>query len=654
MSLLSIGKSGLFAAQAGLTTTGHNIANANVAGYSRQLVQQATAPMLDMGYGFMGTGTQISQIKRYSDEFLNSQVRTAQAGASALDAYHAQIKQLDNMLADQSAGLSPALQGFFSGVQDVVSGHASVPSRQAMLSGAQALATRFQALDARFSEIREGVNNTIASNVTAINAYASEIAELNRQISSFASAERSAPNDLLDKRSQLVLELNTHVKASVTPGDNNSLTVSIGNGQPLVVGQRTFQLAAIMSPYDQSRLEVGYVLGASVSPLGDNALSGGELGGILEFRNKTLDPAQSALGKVAIGMAVEFNAQHRLGLDQNGDRGGDFFTVAKAWTGAHERNASTSDTKVEAIVREPSKLVDSDYEVRFNGTGYDVTRLSDKTPIISNYVPNGGPPPSGDGIEFTITGTAATAGDRYLVRPTIAGAANFNVAIQHESLIAAAAPVATFADVNNGGTAKISAGTVGPAFLSGPPVLPVTLRYDGVTGNLNGFPANMQVDVVDRNGKAKPSYLPPVAGVAFVEGDTYTVGGVSFSLSGKPANGDLFEIRGNGGGIGDVRNAGLLGDLQTKNIFSGGAATLQGSYAQLVSTIGNKTREVQVTGQASNALLAQTQTTMQDVSGVNLDEEATNLIKYQQAYQAAGKIMQIAGTIFDTLLSIGR
>ena len=653
MSLLSIGKSGLYAAQAGLTTTGHNIANANVAGYSRQVVQQATAPMLDMGYGFMGTGTQVSQIKRYSDEFLSGQVRTAQAGASALDAYHAQIKQLDNMLADQSAGLSPALQGFFSGVQDMVSDHASVPSRQAMLSGAQALATRFQALDARFSEIREGVNNTIASSVTTINAYASEIAELNRQISSFASADRSAPNDLLDKRSQLVLELNTHVKASVTPGDNNSLTVSIGNGQPLVVGQRTFQLAAVMSPYDQSRLEVGYVLGASVSPLGDNAISGGELGGILEFRSKTLDPAQSALGKVAIGMAVEFNAQHRLGLDQNGDPGRDFFTVAKAWTGAHERNASTSDTKVEAIVRDPSQLVDSDYEVRFNGTGYDVTRLSDRKEIISNYVPDGSRP-SGDGIEFDITGTTATAGDRYLVRPTIAGAANFNVGIQHEALIAAAAPVATFADVNNGGTAKISAGTVGPAFLSGAPALPVKLRYDGTTGNLTGFPENMQVDVVDRNGKAKPSYLPPVAGVAFEEGDTYTVGGVSFSLSGKPANGDLFEIRGNGGGIGDVRNIGLLGDLQTRNIFSGGAATLQGSYAQLVSAIGNKTREVQVTGEASTALLAQAQTTMQDVSGVNLDEEATNLIKYQQAYQAAGKIMQIAGSIFDTLLSIGR
>jgi len=653
MSLLSIGKSGLFAAQAGLSTTGHNIANANVAGYSRQVVVQASAPMLDQGVGFLGTGTQISQIKRYSDEFLNGQVRTAQAGASALDAYYSQIRQLDNMLADASAGLSPALQEFFSGVQDMAGDHASVPSRQAMLSGAEALASRFQALDGRFQEIREGVNNTIQTNVSTINAYASEIADLNRQISSFSANDSKAPNDLLDKRNQMVLELNTHVKTSVRAGDNNTLTVSIGNGQPLVVGEQTFRLAAVSSAFDQSRLEVGYVVGGSVVPLGDAAISGGELGGALEFRSKTLDPAQSALGKVAIGMAHEVNAQHRLGLDQRGNPGGNFFNVSKAWTGAHERNAATSDTEVEAIVSDPSQLVDSDYEVRYDGAGFDVVRLSDKKEVISNYVPDG-LPVGADGIAFTITSTMAAAGDRFLVRPTIAGAANFNTLVKDPALIAAAAPVATSAAVTNSGNVKISAGKVDATFLATPPTLPINLSYDSVTGNLNGFPATMQVDVVDRNGVAKPSYLPPVAGVAFEDGATYTVGGVSFTLNGKPSSGDKFAITGNSSGVGDVRNIGLVADLQTKNIFSGNNATLQGSYAQLVSTVANKTREVQVTGAASNTLLAQVQTSMQDVSGVNLDEEATNLIKYQQAYQAAGKIMQIAGTIFDTLLSIGR
>jgi len=647
-NLLSIGKSGLYAAQAGLATTGHNITNANVAGYNRQVVVQATGPMLDTGVGFQGTGTQISQIKRYSDEFLNSQVRNAQASVSGLESYYNQISQIDNMLADQTAGLSPSLQSFFKGVQDMAANRGSVPSRQAMLSSADTLATRFQALDSRLGEIREGVNSTIETSVTTINSYANQIAKLNEQIGNFASASQNVPNDLLDQRDQLVMELNTHVKATVLPGDNNSLTVSIGSGQPLVVGQRAFQLAAVKSPTDLTRTEVGYVTGNKVSVLADNALTGGTLGGALDFRSKTLDPAQSALGKVAIGMAVEFNNQHKLGLDQAGKPGEDFFQVAKAVVGKNINNDVSSTTKVEAIVRDPSALKDSDYKVTYGAGGYNVTRLSDNAPVLKNYVPDG-TPVSIDGIDFSISGNAAV-GDEFLVRPTLAGASDFKVLIKDVAGIAAAAPIVTSTPVNNIGNVKISAGTVDKNFLAGAPTLPVELSYDKA-GNTLAFPAGMQVTVVDAKGvKTGPITNP----VEYKDGATYTFGGVSITLSGTPGDKDKFTIADNSSGVGDTRNIGLLGNLQTKNIFNEGTATLQSSYAQLVSTVGNKTREVQVNGQAAEALLNTTRTAAQDVSGVNLDEEATNLIKYQQAYQAAGKVMQIAGTIFDTLLSIGR
>ncbi len=650
-NLLSIGKSGLFAAQAGLSTTGHNITNAGVAGYNRQTVVQATGPTLDTGVGFVGTGTQISQIKRYSDEFLNVQVRNAQASRSGLESYYAQISQIDNMLADQTAGLSPSLQSFFKGVQDMAANRASVPSRQSMLSGADTLATRFQALDERLGEIREGVNSTVQTSVTMINSYAQQIADLNDKIGTFAAAQQRAPNDLLDKRDQLVMELNTQVKATVMPGDNNSLTVSIGSGQPLVVGQRAFQLAATKSPTDQTRVEVGYVTGSKVTVLADNALSGGTLGGALEFRSKTLDPAQSALGKVAIGLAIEFNNQHKLGLDQNGVAGKDFFSVAPAYVGKNVNNALSSTTEVKAIVSDPSQLKDSDYKVEHNGTSYDVYRLSDNTKVIANYTPDGNPV-SADGIDFRITGSGAQ-NDNFLVRPTIGGAANFNVLIKDVASIAAAAPIATSAPVSNTGTAKISEGKIDAAFLTGAPALPVTLTFDDATDNLTGFPAGLAVRVTDSAGVVT-NYPAPATNVAFAAGSTYSFGGISVTMTGAPGNGDTFKISGNAGGVGDTRNIGLLGDLQTKNIFNNGSATIQSSYAQLVSTVGNKTREVQVNGDAAEALLTQAKATAADVSGVNLDEEATNLIKYQQAYQAAGKVMQIAGTIFDTLLSIGR
>jgi flagellar hook-associated protein 1 FlgK len=646
--ILSIGKSALFAAQAGLSTTGHNISNANVAGYHRQQVVQASATAMNYGYGFVGTGTQISDIKRYSDDFLNGQVRTAQASKSALDAYAAQIKQIDNVMADTTSGLSPALQDFFKALQDVTGNHASDQSRQSLLSSAQSLASRFQALDGRLQEIRDGVNSKITSNVAQINTYADQIAQLNDQIGSYASGDRRAPNDLMDKREQLVMELNQQIKATVMPGDNNSLTVSIGNGQPLVVGKQAFALATTTSATDLTRVEVGYATGRKVTVLPESALAGGELGGVLDFRATTLDAAQNSLGRIAVGLASTFNSQHRLGLDAAGLAGGDFFTQAGAVVTANINNNGASTTAVSASISDPTQLTTSDYKVDYDGTNVNVIRLSDNRKTAIAPYPQSAPQTI-DGIDFTISGNAA-AGDNFLVRPTANGARAFNVALTSVSQIAAAAPIATSVPTSNTGTATISSGSVDQAYLSNPLGAPLTLSFSSNPGGtLSGFPASQAVTVT--NGASSTAY-PAGSPVPYTMNATYSFGGISVALGGVPGDGDQFTIAPNSG-TGDVRNAGLLGDLQTSTIFNGGSATYQSAYAQLVSLVGNKTREVQVNASAGEALLAQASGAAQDVSGVNLDEEATNLLKYQQAYQAAGKVMQIASTVFDTLLSIG-
>ncbi|MDY0962516.1 MULTISPECIES: flagellar hook-associated protein FlgK [Massilia] len=663
-SLLAIGKTGLYAAQAALSTTGHNITNANVAGYSRQVVVQATAAALNTGVGFMGTGTQISQIKRYSDDFLNTQVRTAQAGTSGLESYYSQIKQIDNLLADTTSGLTPATQGFFKGIQDMAANRASVPSRQAMLSSAETLATRLNDLDARLGQIREGVNSEIESSVTAINTYAKQIAKLNDQIGNYASSDQRPPNDLLDQRDQLVLELNKYVKADARPGDNNSLTVSIGNGQPLVVGQDSFQLAAMASPTDLSRLEVGYLVGGKVSVLPDGALPGGKLGGALDFRSTTLDKAQSQLGKIAVGLAFEFNQQHELGLDQNGQPGKPFFNIAPGFVGASINNAKGTAADpaaaVTAKIVDPSKLSDNDYEVKFNDGEYHVVSLPSRQAV-------GSVEPDADGnATLVVNGVELSfserprQGDTFLVRPTINGASDFKVLINDVSQIAAAAPILGGDLPTNTGTGKISETKVDSEFLDTPPALPITLTFNKGTpaappapatpDTLTGFPAGETIYKVDAKGN-KTEITGPVE---FENGATYSFGGISVTMTGAPNGGDQFTISDNSSGVGDTRNIAALGELQTKNIFNGGTATLQSSYAQMVSEVGNKTREVQINAAAGNAQLAQAQGAQADVSGVNLDEEATNLIKYQQAYQAASKVMQIAGTIFDSLLSISR
>jgi flagellar hook-associated protein 1 FlgK len=652
-NILSIGKSGLLAAQVALSTAGHNIANANVKGYSRQIVQQSQGLAQNYGYGFVGSGTVISSIKRYSDDFLTSQVRSAEASKGALDAFYQQIAQVDNLLADTTSGLSPALQDFFKGVQDVSSNPASVASRQALLSTADSLASRFQGIDGRMTEIREGVNNQITSNVALINSYSEQIANLNREIGALSNNAHQPPNDLLDQRDQLIADLNKSVKTVVFAGDNNSLTVSIGNGQPLVVGVKAFQLAATRSVTDLTRVEVGYVTGSKITALSETALSGGELGGLFDFRLNSLDRTQNSLGRIAVGLAITYNDQHKLGLDQSGNLGTNFFNAAPAFVGQSTNNNPLSTTAVSGIVTDPTALTGSDYKVVYNGVDFIVTRQSDGQQTQINPYPQAVAQVI-DGVAFTITGNAA-ASDEFLVRPTINGASAFSVLLTDRSKIAAGAPITTTSPISNSGTGKISEGSVDAAYLNPGNILvaPITLTYADATTSISGFPAGQAVTVTDASGVATV-YPAPTGNVPYAAGSSYSFGGINVSFIGAPVNGDVFTIGPNVSGIGDNRNARALGALQSKTVFDGGTATYQSAYAELVSFVGNKTRETQVNGTAASTLLEQSIQAQQSVSGVNLDEEATALLKYQQAYQASGKVMQMANELFNTLIALGR
>jgi flagellar hook-associated protein 1 FlgK len=653
-NLLSIAQTGLLAAQAGLATTGNNISNANVAGYSRQLVVQADATPQNYGSGFVGSGTQVTDIKRYTDAFLNGQVRAAQTSSSALDAYSAQISQVDNLLADPAAGLSPGLQNFFNAVQNVSSAPADSASRQALLSNSQALASRFQALGGRLDELRQGVNSQVTSSVTLINSYAQQIATLNGQISAVSGTTPTGqPNSLLDQRDQLILELNKQVKATVTQGDGNNVTVALGNGQPLVVGNHSYALAAAPSATDPTRLDVGYVTSGRVVPLPSSSISGGQLGGVLDFRTTTLDPAINSLGRIAIGLAATVNAQHQLGQNATGAPGGVLFNVPAPVITANSYNQYTGSNPVSAVVADATKLTTSDYAVAFDGTNYSVTRLPNGVPVMSasaTYPQS----VSMDGVNFSFS-NAAVAGDSFLVRPTANGATQLSVAITDPAKVAAAAPIMTNAPIANKGTGTISSGTVDANYLLPGNALsgPVTLKYDSATTSLSGFPALQAVKVTSAAG-ATTTYPAGTPTIPYSAGATYTFGGASVTMGGQPADQDSFVIDRNTGAVGDNRNMVLVGALQAKPMFDSGTATYQSAYAQLVGTVGNKANEVQVSATAGTALLVQATASQQNVSGVNLDEEAANLLKYQQAYQAAGKAMQIAGTLFDTLLTLTR
>lgn len=635
-SILNIGVSGLNVAQANLQTTSHNISNANTPGYNRQQVIQNANISISSSAGFIGSGVQASTVQRVYSEFLVTQALQTQTKSSQLDTYSAQISQINNMVADSSAGLSPALQDFFSSIQDVATNPASVPSRQGVLNNAEALVTRFQVMDQRLSESREGINKQITSTVSEINSLAKAIAELNHNISLAEGQAAGQPaNDLLDQRDALTTELSKLIKTNVVQQSNGAHNIFIGNGQPLVVGTEALALKTITSPQQPQSLTIGFDSGNNTIFIPEKQLQdGGSLGGLLAFRNETLDNAQNALGRIAIGLAQTFNDQHRLGQDLNGNLGRDFFTVPAPKVISDARNNVTSGAT--ATINDVGALTTSDYQFAFDGTNYSLTRLSDNNSISTTVLPSNAAPLTLDG--FSITNANINANESFIIQPTRNGARDIALAVNETSNIAVAAPIRTEAAISNTGNGIISAGTVNPLPLDPNLQQPVTITFhspfDGqfdVTGVGAGLPANNQV---------------------FTAGEDISFNSVTVQIDGNPAAGDTFTIGPNTNANSDNRNALLLGGLQTQNILAGGTASYQSTYGQLVSQIGNKTRELQVTSEAQANLLAQTHQSLQSLSGVNLDEEAANLIRFQHAFQASSKVIEISNSLFDSILRI--
>ena len=319
--IFSASVSAMNAAQIGLSTTEHNIANANTAGYTRQsIVQTATAAQLT-GAGYLGTGVNVGTIQRAYNQFLTEQVNQQQTVSSQLNTQYSQIQQIDNMLSSSTSGVSPALQSFFNAVNTVAGAPDSLPARQTMLDSAQSLTSTFNSLSQQLTSINTSVNNQISSSVTTINSYAQQIATLNNNImNAQAVSGGQPPNDLLDQRDQLVAQLNQQINTTVVDQGNGSIEVTAGNGQLLVMSGKSYNLTTVNSASNPSQTEVGFTTSSgTLTPFPANSIQSGNLGGLLAFQSQNLVPAQNQLGLVAAGVAGTFNQQNQLGQDLNGN-----------------------------------------------------------------------------------------------------------------------------------------------------------------------------------------------------------------------------------------------------------------------------------------------------------------------------------------------
>lgn len=544
-NIFTIGQSALAAAQAGVSTAGQNIANASTPGYSRQTVIQAATTPQPMGYGYIGQGTQVTEIQRVYNSYLGNQVVAAQTNKSQLDAQYAQIQQIDNMLADPKTGLSPAIQNYFNSLQDLSVFPADAPARQSVLSNAEALVASFQNVQGRMEDIRQGINQQVSASVQTINQTAQQLVAVNQAIERAQSLSNGQPaNDLLDQRDKLVQDLSKQIKVTVSQQDNQ-YSVFIGNGQPLVTGSTSHSLVVLPSATDPTRLEVAYGAPTQKSILSIDNLAGGALGGLLEFRSQTLDPIQNSFGRVALALASNMNSQQAQGFTLNQTAGGNFFNLPTMSAVSSTQN--TGSGVITASLSDASKLTTSDYKLQNIAGVYQLIRVTDSKIVASGDMATVSVAAiSTEGFSIAMAGTPS-AGDGFLIRPTASVAGAMSLAIS----------------------------------------------------NTNGIAAASQTNAAGDNS----NLLKMIA-------------------------------------------------LQTSKTINTGQDTYQTAYAQLVNQVGSKTHELDVTSASAGTIQAQALTALQNVSGVNLDEEGANLIRYQQAYQAAGKVLQIAKQMFDSLLAI--
>ncbi|WP_336275063.1 flagellar hook-associated protein FlgK [Vreelandella indica] len=427
MSMFSTGLSGLNAAQNALNTTSNNISNVYTPGFNREVT------MLGEGSG-KTSGVRVNAIERQFNHYVADQLNNARTQSSALQAYAQQVDQVDNLLADREAGLAPLMQNFFSALEDLASAPSDPAARQGVIGNAQTLSAQFRSYDSYLQDMQNNINSEIKDEITQVNNTTQQIAGLNREISLARARTGEAPNSLLNQRDQMIAELSERMNSRLSIQDGKTYNISLPNGQPLVTGTDAFKLTPVQSETDPQRTVVGYRDGGgNVVTLNEDVITGGSLGGLMRFRQETLDKTQNQIGQLAVSLTTAFNELHKQGVDLNGEQGEDFFTIRAP----QAYSAPDNSADVASIAFDPTQVDNlraTDYQVRYDGSEFTVTRQDNGEAVSAEWDGN---TLSFGGIDMALSGTTA-AGDTFSVQPVRRAAAGMDVLINDLDKIAAA------------------------------------------------------------------------------------------------------------------------------------------------------------------------------------------------------------------------
>ncbi|OAZ98496.1 flagellar hook-associated protein FlgK [Halomonas sp. G11] len=647
MSMFSVGLSGLNAAQNALNTTSNNISNVYTPGYNREITKLGESSART-------SGVQVNDIERQFNQYVAEQLNSAKTQSSALETYYNQVSQIDNLLADREAGLSPLMQNFFSSMEDLASAPSDPAARQGVLGNVETLSAQFRSFDSYLQDMQSNINSQLKDEVTQINNTTEQIAGLNKEIALARARTGEAPNSLLNQRDKLVSDLNERMDLRLNIQDGKTYNVSLPNGQPLVTGTNSFQLETMEADYDPQRTVIGYRDGGgNLSQLDEDTVTGGSLGGLMNFRQETLDKTQNQIGQLAASLSMAVNDQHRQGVDLNGDQGGDLFNIRSPQGYGYESNSNPDLlSSADFDLQTADRLRATDYTVSFDASLEPVVTRNDNGQVLDSADPDSptyvdqsnwdATTGSGEitfgGVTLSFnSGTSVAEGDQFEIQPVRRAGAGMEANISDLDKIAAG----SFAEFEG----DLDIGDVSMA--DGALSVEDDYAFDvDDTGTVSGIaPATATLTV---NGEAFNSGTDTLA-----EGDRIEIDGVAFTLNQLPEAGETatFAISLSDANTGDNRNALAMQDLQSQEVV-GGSATVSGAYGSMVSDVGNRTNITEVNLDARQGLTDQLTAVQQSESGVNLDEEAANLIRYQQFYQANARVIDTAGTIMDTILNL--
>lgn len=657
-ALMSLGLRAMAASYAAMQATGHNIANANVAGYSRQTAELATAPGQYSGAGFFGKGVDVKTVSRAHDEFLTRAAANARSLSSMDEARSGRLNQLQEVFATGEGGIGYTMSQFLNSMVDLAARPGDSATRQVVLARAEDLESRFNGAQGQLDTLQAGVTADLKTSVDAVNGLTQSIAAVNQQIAAVRGVGQP-PNDMLDERDRLVSQLSSYMNISTMEAEDGTLAVFIGGGQRLVLGTEATPLTVTLDQEDPSRSAVALKEDDGNRALPYDALGGGSLAGLLRFQNEDLVDGRNLIGQMAASIAGVVNEQQQLGLNlqqpARSQASQPLFAIGAPEALPAQGNALDGNgnylARVTLTVVDPTALQAANYSLRPDGNGqYIVTRLSkpqvEYPPIDSGAVI--------DGVRIDVGDPAPAATDRFLLKPVAAAAGGLKALLSDPLDLAAASPLIAAVNPNNTGTAAVASLTMTAAPTDPAGRVRVSFTDDQGSYHWQRLDANGDV-AAEGDGAWTAGGTIPASGAD-------DMNGFVMSLTGVPRSGDWIDVsptpdealaanNGNALAMSALREMAFVGRTTAANGSSSGGATATDAYASAMSSIGVRVQSAKASADISGSVSQQAEAARSSSAGVNLDEEAARLIQFQQSYQAAAKVLQIAQSVFETLLN---